>query len=350
MKVLHVLRDLSRDGGVQRLVYDMLNRPPAGVQMEVAVSARVAGAEYIDELRAGGVPVHEVPRWHLWRWWRLLRRFEVVHAHLFPGLYLVGLLRRGQLYTEHNTTNNRRRIRAAYLLERWVYGRYHTVTCVSPETRAALLAFLRRSQAGNARVVYNGVDLDSFRAARAGRADADQDGAFHLVMVGSLTAKKDQATLIRAMALLPPDIHLHLGGEGPQRAVLEALIAELGVQQRVTLHGVVRDIPAFLADKQLYIQASHWEGFGLAAVEAMAAGLPVLCADVPGLNGLADSRELLFERADHRGLADMILRCRDDSGYRRRLLQIGERTCAAYSLERMQAEYTRLYREVADVG
>ncbi|HSI50564.1 MAG TPA: glycosyltransferase [Ideonella sp.] len=354
MRVLHVLRDLSRNGGVQRLVHDLaLAGLRRGQQPEVVVFHRDAGLDYADALRAAGVPVHHVARWQWLRLAGLLRRADAVHAHLFPALYLVGLMKPGSVYTEHNTTNNRRKRAWLQPAERFMYRRYRHVTCISPEVQQALRGFLRTGANDNSCVIYNGVNQPALAAqAQAARqllagAEGSVARGYRLAMVGSMTPKKDQATLIRALAKLPVQgghpASLHLAGDGPEREALLALARAEGVAGQVVFHGVVADVPAWLAGMDLYVQSSKWEGFGLAAIEAMACGLPVLCADVPGLSQLANDSSLLFKQGDADQLAAMVQDCRSNPARRAHLLAVGQETAVRYSVETLAAELERLY-------
>lgn len=103
--------------------------------------------------------------------------------------------------------------------------------------------------------------------------------------VGRLHPVKGYDTLCQALARLKqrdslPRFHLTLAGEGEERPRLEALIRDLGLQNEVSLPGFCSDPAAFLAEQHLYLQPSHWEGFCLAAHEAMQASLPVIASNV----------------------------------------------------------------------
>lgn len=100
--------------------------------------------------------------------------------------------------------------------------------------------------------------------------------------VGSLTPRKDFATLLRAFALLPrPDARLLVLGEGPERPALEALAAELGLEGRVDMPGFVRNPFAFMSRAAVYVLSSTLEGLPGALVQALACGCPAVATDCP---------------------------------------------------------------------
>lgn len=103
-------------------------------------------------------------------------------------------------------------------------------------------------------------------------------------MVARLEIHKDQPTLIRAAQRLKQQgipIQVQLIGEGSRRAEYEALVAELGLEDCVTLLGMRRDIPDVLRQMDLFVFAAKPdEGFGIALVEAMVMGVPVVATQV----------------------------------------------------------------------
>jgi glycosyltransferase involved in cell wall biosynthesis len=121
--------------------------------------------------------------------------------------------------------------------------------------------------------------------------DAVPDGARVLLAVSRLTAQKGVDVAIRALASLSEDTVLVVLGEGPERGELERLARELGVEQRVFLLGRVPDVAAWLRRASVLVHAARWEGFGLAVLEAMLAGLPVVASDVSSLPELVVPEE-----------------------------------------------------------
>ena len=107
-----------------------------------------------------------------------------------------------------------------------------------------------------------------------------------IVSAGRLHPKKGFDVLIRAAARLQGEgleFDLAIAGEGEERPALEALIASLGLERRVRLAGWLDDVPAFLAEGDLFAMPSHQEGWPLVLLEAMAAGLPIVASDIDGV-------------------------------------------------------------------
>ena len=125
-------------------------------------------------------------------------------------------------------------------------------------------------------------------------ADAVPDGVRVLLAVSRLTKQKGIDIAIRALASLPDDTVLVVLGEGPERNALESLARELGVDGRVFLPGRVPDVAAWLRRATLLVHPARWEGFGLAVLEAMLAGLPVVASNVSSLPELVVDGETGF--------------------------------------------------------
>ena len=165
---------------------------------------------------------------------------------------------------------------------RRVYRR-RRVVAVSPSTLAEMRSQL--GWTGDIGILANGSDVP---AAPAGAA-ADPE---RVVVLGRLVAHKRVDLVVRALfdlrlrpATADRRLRLDVIGQGPERAHLERLVAELGLEEQVTFHGYVDDATKsrLLAGAAVHVCASDAEGWGQAVIDAAAHGVPTLARDVPGL-------------------------------------------------------------------
>jgi glycosyltransferase involved in cell wall biosynthesis len=191
-------------------------------------------------------------------------------------------------------------------------------------------------------VVPNAVRLDVPRAQgrRAGQAPV-------VIAGGRLHPKKGFDILIRAMALLRDQggsALCRVAGEGPERARLEALIAELGLAGRVQLTGWCDDLPSFLAEGDVFAFPSYQEGFPLVLLQAMAAGLPIAASAIDGPKEMLtpDENGLLVPAGDPAALAAALAELLADPARAARLgaaaRALVERDFGPEALERRLAE------------
>lgn len=126
-----------------------------------------------------------------------------------------------------------------------------------------------------------------------------------VLTIGRLDPQKDQKTLIHAFALLAPKFpewSLRIIGEGPLKPDLEKLIAELGLQDKVFLPGVNKNIEQEYGQAEIFAMPSLYESFGLVTAEALSLGIPVVgFADCPGTNEIIiDGQNGLLAKPDNR--------------------------------------------------
>jgi glycosyltransferase involved in cell wall biosynthesis len=128
--------------------------------------------------------------------------------------------------------------------------------------------------------VHNGIpDIAARLRAEPGRSPV------RLVMVARFEPQKDHTTLLQALAgLRDHPWEMDLIGDGPLMGPMESLAAALGLGGRVRFLGQRRDVDQILAQAQVSLLVSNWEGFPLSILEAMRAGLPVVASLVGGIS------------------------------------------------------------------
>jgi glycosyltransferase involved in cell wall biosynthesis len=197
---------------------------------------------------------------------------------------------------------------------------------------------------GKIETIHYGLD-DLPRAWGENPPDDVPPDARVLLAVSRLTPQKGIEIAVRALPLVPDDTVLVVLGAGPERAALEALAGDLGVARRVFLPGRVPDVAAWLRRASLLVHPARWEGFGLAVLEAMVAGLPVVASRVSSLPELVVDAEtgFLVRPDDPSALALGIARALEHP-------QLGtagrERAHREFSVARMADRTVELYRSL----
>jgi glycosyltransferase involved in cell wall biosynthesis len=172
------------------------------------------------------------------------------------------------------------------------------IIAVSEATRNDLARFYPFTE-GRVTVIPHGVDPAFFALDRS-RVEP------YILCVSTLHPHKNLDRLIRAYARQKRDYKLVLAGmRGFHTAKVEALIAELGVSDSVELKGWIprSDLLRLYERARAFIYPSTFEGFGMPVLEAMAAGLPVACSDIPPLREVAGDSALYFDPLDESAIA-----------------------------------------------
>ncbi len=280
--------------------------------------------------------------------------FDLVHVHLFPAqlwtIFGARLVRWEVplVTTEHSTWNRRRRL-PLRRVDRWMYSAYTRVACIGSTTELALRDWLGPMPLRTT-IIQNGIDLTAFAAATERQsALADPNPVCRILCVASLTERKDHATLLRAISQLP-GAELHLVGSGPLRGALERLTANLRITDRVHFLGERLDIAELLAGADIYVQPSRWEGFGIAALEAMATGLPVVASNVPGLREVVGDAGVLFEPGSDSELRDRLDHLMSSSSARHDLGSRARVRAHHFSVDMTAAAYHSMYSSVVNQG
>lgn len=292
-RVVHVVV-AGETGGAERMLVDLASRA-ADTGADHAVALFTPNDALRRMLREAGLRVHDrgavreglVP--YLRRslgpgdvaWLTdVLReeRADVVHLHTFASQVLGTRAARRSgarvLRTEHST-----RVYddpTCWPFSRWSLARADAAVAVSEHVRAVALARAPWA-AGKMRVVRNGVDVEHFTP----RDDAKAD-AFTFVVVGRLEPRKGVDLAIEALAGVP-GARLDILGIGAERATLETKARALGVSDRVRFLGYAEDARPLLARAHAALCSSRSEGLGIALLEAMAMGVPVVGFAVGGV-------------------------------------------------------------------
>jgi Glycosyltransferase len=207
--------------------------------------------------------------------------------------------------------------------------------------------------------IYNAVDVGRIRDATNApgvdgvRRSLGLSNRPVLGIVGRLAEQKGHSVLLEALQEVIsrfPEVALLIIGDGPDRQSLEEKAALLGVAEHIVWMGSKSQDEVFelYGVMDIFVMPSRFEGFGLVAAEAMAAGLPVVASDVEGLREVVEHEKTgyLCPAGDSRQLAGRLLELLESPDRAREMGRLGrQRAAALFSLETFTESMRLAYRE-----
>ncbi len=369
------LVDRLADGGAERIAFQLAREmdPERFERVLVVTTADDPAhaepapetARWADELTAAGVRIVGLPRRRRStpRGWRPLiaelADADVVHAHMFSSNLVgsvLGGLRRVPAIVGHEHGLGRGAFWQGPVERRLVARSRVTMLAPSQAVRERMVG-ADGLPAQRVVVVPNGVEPFAPSGRDLRRELGVAPDAFVVGSVGGLRRIKRYDVLIDAVAIIRHELGVPLtvliAGDGPERARLEARIADHGLARDVRLLGAREDVPDVLATFDLAVNCSDSEACPLSVLEYMAAGLPTVATAVGG------TPELLIDGAHGRlvppseptALARAIVALRDDPAARRRMGDAAAaRRRAAFDLGTMVRRVEGLYEQLLTAG
>ena len=376
--VAHIIYSLGT-GGLENGLVNIINRCPPD-RYRHAIICLTQADNFADRIAAAGVdtvelrkqPGHDI--FMYWRLWRELHRLRpaIVHTRNLAALetQVLGLIMPGvkRVHGEHGRDmNDLDGSNPKYLwLRRLLRHVIHRFITVSRDLERWLIDSVG-IPAQQVEHIYNGVDQSRFAAHRVtaaerrwptGAPDAflADEGCTVMGTVGRLATVKDQQLIIRALRLLVDRqavenclLRCILVGDGPERANLQKLIADFGLERYVWLAGDRDDIPALLAAMDIFLLPSLGEGISNTILEAMATGLPVIASDIGGNPELVQEGVTgkLIPVGDALALADAIESLSTDTALRERMGRAAiQRVQRDFDWTRTVTAYLKVYDEL----
>ena len=356
-RVLIVINSLIQ-AGAEALVKELAPQLRAdGIHVSVAVLKRLNNS-FEGHLEQSGVPLiapgragFYSPRHLLWLR-PTMRQFDLVHSFLFPSQLWVALAAKSLarkpalIAFEPNTDNRRRRFRWLRALDGWMYRQYSAIACPSQAIADSLAQWAPRVHVRIC-VIPNAIAIERFAAASAAdkRQIVGEGDPPVILFTARLQPQKDHVTLFHALKQIG-GAHLLLAGDGELRPRLMRLAQELGLSSRIHFLGRRDDIPQLLKMADVYAHSSHSEGFGIAALEAMAAGVPVVVSNLPGLAEVVGQAGILVPPGDPEAMANALKQVLGSAELRQKLSSAGRQRAQEFSIQKTTQQFIELYGRV----
>lgn len=355
MTIHHIVNDYNlANGGAQRLVLDLHK----GV-LDEGLSSKLFGLSKNPNYKLENAnslnfksPYKLNSVFKLWIYFkREVKADDVVHVHLFPAVFYVSVLHIFKLIpkcklilTEHSTFNRRRNNWWGKSVDKITYSSYSKIIGISPAASNMIIRSFP-SSSKKVLVINNGAHL--FFKKFVSRTSASKK---IILSVGRLHQSKNYASALKSISKIKKlDFEYWIAGEGELEEELKRLVVNLGIQNSVKFLGYVKDIPFLLQKADIFLIPSQWEGFGLAAVEAMNASLPSVVANVPGLGDLIqeDGEDaFLVDPSDENIIAERLYQLIKNKELRTEMGKKAFVQSLNFGVHTMIEHYLKLYKEV----
>lgn len=358
MRVLHIINNLIF-GGAEKMLVEMIPAQIEKIDVKVLLldgSLTPLHQQLISKIGSENIIILSKKSLYnplfIFRIAPYLKEYDVVHVHLFPALYYTSAAamifgkKAKLIFTEHSTTNKRINSILFKRIDKLIYKQYNAIIAITPEVQT-MLENNKLANSENIQVVYNGIDLSKIEFATGynKREYFEDENAIILIQVALFKDEKDQKTVIKSLLKLPKYVKLLLVGDGIHRKECEKLVHDLKLEKRISFLGLRSDVPQLLKTADIVIQASFFEGFGLAALEGMAAKKPVIGSDVPGLAGVLENAGLLFDTRDADAIAGHVKSLIEDKNY---YLSVSEKCyerAQLYSIKNTSDQLIKVYEK-----
>ncbi len=369
LKVLHIVGE-SRYGGAARIILGLGHVAQAeGWQVDILTTDPVfqqavrhdgLGLVNLDVIRREIRPLWDLGG--LVRLHRFLRRnpYHIVHTHTSKGGFVGRLAARLAgvpviVHTAHGFAFHEgspaRTLRFYSALERFASRWCDRIVSVSEFHRQWAIQ-LGMCSPGRISAIPNGIAdparTTSVKVQELRRQMRVQSSDLLILSISRLAPEKGIEYLIEAAVTMPAlgrRIQIVIAGDGPARARLEELAANLGVADRVTFIGFRQDVGDLLAASDLVVLPSLREGLSIALLEAMAAGKPIIATSIGSQREVASQADMarLAPPADALSLCESILRLAGDPA---RMVRLGNNARAVYEKFYTEAGMLESYRQL----
>lgn len=327
-----------------------------GHQVDVAFNIE---QEIKPEIYEMGCKIHQLPlqrspfKKDNFRAYKILKKiiisegYDLVHTHTPIASAIVRLVCRSLdnvrvFYTAHGFHFHKgaalKNWLIYYPLENWLARYTDTLITINKEDYERA-----KSKFKAKRVEYIpgvGLDIDKFKNIVVDKVGIRQkfglpEDAFLVLSVGELNKNKNHEIIVRAIAKLNnPNIHYVICGKGPLESYLNNLAVEIGIGKNVHLLGYRPDVPEIYKVSDVFVFPSYREGLPVSLMEAMAAGLPVVCSNIRGNSDLIEYGKggYLVSPSDVDEFAKRIKELRTDSSLRSKFVTFNQKNIQKYSL------------------
>ncbi len=373
MRIIHIIPSLQK-GGAERLVLDIcieLSRRSDVEVLLIAFDAINHFSNLSSAINCRVVPAKVVPslsgKWQveIENLMQCIQAFkpDVIHSHLFRAEMVSRYaLLKGVKYFTHCHDNMRQFRKFSFRLftdkqlltefyERHIMLRQYkrcnnSFVAISNHTLNYFKKVLPLPLSNNVYLLHNAINFHRFNSVAKPRAVS----ALRLINVGSFNRNKNQDFLIDVVQVLLAkghrDVLLSFCGTGATEASVQQKVRDLNLTAYVKFFGATDDVETYLGNSNIYVHSAKSEALGLTHLEAMAAGLPVVCLDGGGNRDVIEQNKngiMIFEH-NAEAFANAILQIADNEAWYRQMCLYAVEYARKFDIEPYVDKLLELYK------
>lgn len=362
MNILHLSTAYTWRGGEQQIAYLMhALQTYSNVQQHLVCTAASEMEKYCLQHQLSHTAIRKVSPFNLYFAYRLkkicqAKSIDMVHLH-DPHAHNLAVLSADFFKNKTPLVLSRRvdfRVRDnRFSLYKYNHPQIERILCVSDAIRHIMQPAIKDTQ--KLVTLHSGIDLNRFKQqSPKGILKKNYQVPDQKLLIGNVAAlapHKDYPTFIQTAALLLKKgvaAHFFIIGEGKERAMIEAYIAEKQLQEHITLTGFRNDIESILPELDIFLITSETEGLGTSILDAFACRVPVVATKAGGIVELVEHEEtgLLADVKNVEALAKNVLRLVENEALKKRLVMNAFKKVQYFSTENVGRKTYEIYKTI----
>jgi glycosyltransferase involved in cell wall biosynthesis len=358
MKILNIINNLNTGGAEKLLLESLPIFKEKGVPVDLLL-LNYSNSIFLEEIKKNkNLKIYYLSSLSIYNPYNIfkiipfLKKYNIVHAHLFPSIYWTSIARLISfstcklVMTEHSSSNRRRKYQFFKYIDKFIYGKYDRIITISKDVDISTKNHINLPH-NKLKLIYNGINISNI---------TNSSPCFDpsiikflgpnskvVIQISRFQEPKDQATLINSIALLPSHVKLLLVGDGELKYQSELLVNKLQLSNRVKFLGIRIDVPQLLKLADIVVLSTKHEGLSLSSIEGLASGRPFIGSDVPGLSEVVENAGILFPQGNEKNLACSINRLLSDKQYYDKISKACVERSKLYDIKHMADKYISLY-------
>ncbi len=199
------------------------------------------------------------------------------------------------------------------------------------------------------KIILNPINIKYVQEMALAEPDLNLNKNNYLVSVGRLSRQKGFDILIKAFSKMAPETRpdLIILGEGSERASLSNLIKRLGLSKWVYMPGFIKNPYSIISRARAFVFPSRYEGFGIALLEAMACGIPIVASQISPIEEVCGKDgAIYFPPGNEEALSQAIVKISKDNTLRKNLIDIGLKRAKKLDIEKVAEKYREIFNNI----